>query len=85
MADTTKNVAQSTFKETTVEDGFIILTYQNDTDQSEIVEREIDSTFIQFHFCVKGMYNQNLGWFHWFFLSKNSMVYFRKRPTILPF
>ena len=54
MADTTKNVAQSTFKETAVEDGFIILTYQNDTDQSEIVEREIDSTFIQFHFCVKG-------------------------------
>ncbi|OBX23477.1 MULTISPECIES: helix-turn-helix transcriptional regulator [Bizionia] len=54
MADTIKNVAQRTYKETNVDDGFIILTYQNDNDQVEIVEREIDSSFIQFHFCVKG-------------------------------
>ncbi|TYB78830.1 helix-turn-helix transcriptional regulator [Bizionia myxarmorum] len=54
MTETPKNVAQRTFKETTVEDGFIILTHQNDTNQAEIVEREIDSSFIQFHFCLKG-------------------------------
>lgn len=54
MTETPKNVAQRTFKETTVEDGFIILTHQNDTNEAEIVEREIDSSFIQFHFCLKG-------------------------------
>ncbi|MGY0391346.1 helix-turn-helix transcriptional regulator [Bizionia sp. KMM 8389] len=54
MLESSKNVAQRTFNETTIDDGFFVLTYQNENDQVEIVEREIDSSFIQFHFCVKG-------------------------------
>ncbi len=49
-----KNVAIGTFNETKVDDGFFVLTYQNDNDNIETLEREIDSRFIQFHFCVKG-------------------------------
>ncbi len=49
-----KSVAQSTFEETNVEDGFLILTYKNDESVAQSVAKEIDSSFIQFHYCLKG-------------------------------
>lgn len=49
-----KNVAGGAFIETAVEEGFIVLTYQNENQDVETVEREIDNSFIQFHFCIKG-------------------------------
>ena len=49
-----KSVARGTFDETFIEDGFFVLTHKNETNAIEILEREIDSTFIQFHFCTKG-------------------------------
>ncbi|WP_052461219.1 helix-turn-helix transcriptional regulator [Psychroserpens mesophilus] len=49
-----KNIARGSFKETKLDDGFFVLTYQNESHTIQIVEREIDSRFIQFHFCVKG-------------------------------
>mgnify|MGYP001813611299 CR=1 FL=1 len=49
-----KNVARGTFNETKVDDGFFVLTYQNNNHTIETLEREIDSRFIQFHFCLKG-------------------------------
>ncbi|WP_422106749.1 helix-turn-helix transcriptional regulator [Winogradskyella sp.] len=51
---TSKSVARGTFDETFIEDSFFVLTTKNDTDVVEILEREIDSTYIQFHFCTKG-------------------------------
>lgn len=51
---TSKNVARGTFNETFIEDGFFVLTYKNEHSQIQILEREIDSSFIQFHFCTKG-------------------------------
>lgn len=50
-----KNVAKGSFEETKIDDGFFVLTYQNEQSALEIVEREIDSSFIQFHFCSKGL------------------------------
>ncbi len=50
-----KNVAKGSFEETQIEGGFFILTYQNDSNSVEVIEREIDSSFIQFHFCLKGL------------------------------
>lgn len=50
----TKNVASGSFEENKLDDGFFILTYQNDSNEVQVVEREIDSSFIQFHFCLKG-------------------------------
>jgi len=50
-----KNVAKGSFMETLIDKGFSVLTYQNNTDSVEIVERHTDSSFIQFHFCIKGL------------------------------
>jgi AraC-like DNA-binding protein len=49
-----ENVAKSTFEETKIEDGFYVLTYQNENEHIETIERDIDNSFIQFHFCTKG-------------------------------
>ncbi|MEP3208341.1 MAG: AraC family transcriptional regulator [Maribacter sp.] len=49
-----KNVAEGSFHEVLIEDGFYVLKIQNDTARIQKVSREIDSSFIQFHFCLKG-------------------------------
>ncbi|MFI2741820.1 helix-turn-helix transcriptional regulator [Zhouia sp. PK063] len=49
-----KNNAQGTIEETLIEEGFIMLKVQNDTDEPQEFTREIDSNFIQFHFNLKG-------------------------------
>ncbi|AEH00965.1 helix-turn-helix transcriptional regulator [Lacinutrix sp. 5H-3-7-4] len=49
-----KSIAKGFFIETRADDGVFILTHQNDTQEVKLIEREIDSSFIQFHFCLKG-------------------------------
>ena len=52
--DILKSVAKSSFDETKVGDGFFVLTYKNDAHVSQSIEKDINSDYIQFHFCVKG-------------------------------
>lgn len=54
MESTEKNIAKGSLEEIKLEDGFIILKLQNESAQVQHVIREIDSSFIQFHFCLKG-------------------------------
>ncbi|MFC4095936.1 helix-turn-helix transcriptional regulator [Euzebyella saccharophila] len=49
-----KNVAEGSFQEVLIEDGFFVLKIQNDGLEKQKVVRHIDSTYIQFHFCLKG-------------------------------
>ena len=49
-----KNVAQGTFQEIQVDQGFFVLTHANEGHEVKFIERETDSQFIQFHFCVRG-------------------------------
>ncbi|MBU2948146.1 helix-turn-helix transcriptional regulator [Zobellia uliginosa] len=49
-----KNIAQGSFQEVLIEDGFYVLKIQNDTTETQRVLRDIDSSYIQFHFCLKG-------------------------------
>lgn len=49
-----ENIAQGSFEEVLIEDGFYVLKIQNDGIHNQTVTREIDSSFIQFHFCLKG-------------------------------
>ena len=49
-----KSIAKGTFEETLIEDGFFVLMHKNENDAIEILERDIDSSYIQFHFCTKG-------------------------------
>lgn len=54
MESTEKNIAKGSIEEVKIEDGFIILKLQNETSEVQQVIREIDSSYIQFHFCLKG-------------------------------
>jgi len=49
-----KNIAKGSFLETLIDEGFYILTHQNNSNSIKIVERDADRNFIQFHFCIKG-------------------------------
>jgi len=49
-----KNVAQSFYEETAISPGFFILKFNNESDENQTFKREVGSTFIQFHFCIKG-------------------------------
>lgn len=49
-----ENVAIGSYDEVLVDEGFYVLKIQNDTDDRKTVVRDIDSTYIQFHFALKG-------------------------------
>lgn len=54
MESIEKSIAGSTFLGTQIEDGFYVLKSQNESAKNQQLIREIDSSFIQFHFCLKG-------------------------------
>jgi len=49
-----KNNAKGTLVEAKVDEGFYVLTYQNQTNDIQVVERHIESNYIQFHYGIKG-------------------------------
>ncbi len=49
-----KSIAISTFDEVNLEDGFFLLIHKNETTELNVLARNIDSSYIQFHFCTKG-------------------------------
>lgn len=79
-----KNVAKGSFDETEIEHGFLILTYQNDSNAVEIVQREIDSNFIQFHFCLKGSskFIFNEGRYALNILEENSLLLYNPQQDL---
>lgn len=54
MISEEKNIAGRLVDEIKVEDGFVVFTFQNEEERQEKISRTIDSSYIQFHFCVKG-------------------------------
>lgn len=49
-----KNIAGGFVEKTEIEDGFFILKFQNESDDPNKITHNIESSFIQFHFCIKG-------------------------------
>jgi len=49
-----KNVGESSLDEITLEKGFYVLHFQNESNKVQNFERAIDSTFLQMHFCLRG-------------------------------
>ena len=49
-----KNIAKGSFEELFIENSFYVLKIQNNTSESKQVTREINRSYIQFHFCLKG-------------------------------
>ncbi|MEQ6124749.1 AraC family transcriptional regulator [Pseudotenacibaculum sp. MALMAid0570] len=83
-----KNVAESTFKEINLENGFHLLEFQNISENVQKFERDIDSTFIQLHFCIKGnsKFLFNGGSYTFDVLDKRSIILYnpqRKLPINL--
>ncbi len=60
---TTKSIAKGTFEELEIEDGFYVLSCKNDGNEIQQLIKEIDASYIQFHFCLKGFctFNFNNG------------------------
>lgn len=54
LDDIQKNIAKSSFETTSIGDGFQVLKFLNESDENEKIVEEVDSKFIQFHFCLKG-------------------------------
>tara|TARA_R110002051_G_scaffold271481_1_gene331877 strand:+ start:190 stop:1077 length:888 start_codon:yes stop_codon:yes gene_type:complete len=49
-----ENTAKGSFEEVFIDEGFFVLKIQNDAAHTQKVSKEINSSFIQFHFCLKG-------------------------------
>ena len=79
-----KNVAKSSFEETKVDDGFFILTYKNESIEIQTVAKEIDSDYIQFHFCVKGSshFVFNEGRYRLNILEENSLLLYNPQRNL---
>jgi AraC-like DNA-binding protein len=79
-----KNVAKGTIEETQIEDGFIVLKFQNDTKDTQCIVREIDSRFIQFHFCLKGSskFNFNKGNYMLNITADNSLLLYNPEQDL---
>jgi AraC-like DNA-binding protein len=63
MTNVIKNVAEGTINDIKIDDGFFVLKIQNNGHIKQQVKRKIDSSYIQFHFCLKGIskFNFNNG------------------------
>lgn len=79
-----KNVARGAFNQTTVEDGFLVLTYQNESNKLQTIERDIDSSLIQFHFCLKGesKFNFNEGRYTLNVQEENSLLLYNPQREL---
>ena len=79
-----KNNAQSSFEETPIDTGFLILTCKNDESEAQQVVKEIHSDYIQFHFCVKGMgkFNFNQGRYVLDIHEENSLLLYNPQREL---
>jgi len=84
MTNTMKSIAESTFKEAVIDDGFIILKLQNETDENQCIIRKIDSSFIQFHFCIKGAakFNFNNGRYGFDVANEQSLLLYNPQQDL---
>lgn len=79
-----ENVAKGSFEEAKIDHDFLVLTYRNESDSIEIVERDIDSNFIQFHFCLKGAskFIFNRGRYTLDILEENSLLLYNPQQDL---
>lgn len=79
-----ENIAIGTFSETLIEDDFLVLTCQNETNENQILSKEIDQEFIQFHFCLKGLckFNFNAGRYVLDIVEENSLLLYNPQREL---
>jgi len=79
-----KNNARSSFEETKVEDGFMVLVYKNDGNETQNLVKDINSDYIQFHFCIKGssQFVFNEGRYFLNILEENSLLLYNPQQDL---
>ncbi|WP_108425243.1 helix-turn-helix domain-containing protein [Flagellimonas amoyensis] len=79
-----KNIAEGSYDEILVEDGIFILKIQNDTKEPKVITRDIDSSYIQFHFCLKGRsrFNFNEGNYYLEVNEENSLLLYNTQKDL---
>jgi len=79
-----KNIAGSTFDEINLDNEFHLLHFQNDSNEEERFEREIDSSFIQLHFCLKGFakFHFNSGNYSFDVLDTHSILLYNPQQKL---
>lgn len=79
-----KNIARGSYDEILVEDGIYILKIQNDAQEAKLIERDIDSSYIQFHFCLKGKskFNFNEGNYYLEVNEENSLLLYNTQKDL---
>ena len=84
MENTIENNAISLYSEVMIEPGFIVLKFNNETDEVQQVLREVDSSFIQFHFCAKGNaeFNFNSGAYLLPLKEENSLLLYNPQRDL---
>ncbi|CAM1340560.1 helix-turn-helix transcriptional regulator [Tenacibaculum amylolyticum] len=81
---TLKNIAKSTFNETNLENGFLLLEFINDSMETQRFERDIDSSFIQLHFCIHGnaKFHFNNGNYTFDILEEHSILLYNPQQKL---
>ncbi|CAI8159591.1 MAG: Regulatory protein PchR [Polaribacter sp. SA4-10] len=79
-----KNVGESSLDEITLEKGFYILHFQNESNTIQNFVREIDSSFIQMHFCLRGnsKFLFNNGSYSFDVLDNRSILLYNPQRTL---
>jgi len=79
-----KNVGESTLDEITLEKGFYVLHFQNESKDAVNFEREIDQSFIQMHFCLRGKskFLFNNGSYSFDVLDNRSILLYNPQRTL---
>lgn len=79
-----KNVGESSFEEITLEKGFYVLHFQNESKEVQNFEREINSSFIQMHFCMRGKskFLFNNGSYSFDVLDSRSILLYNPQRTL---
>jgi AraC-like DNA-binding protein len=79
-----KNVGESSLDEIILEKGFYVLHFQNESNQIQSFEREIDSSFIQMHFCLRGnsKFLFNNGSYSFDVLDNRSILLYNPQRTL---
>tara|TARA_R110002049_G_scaffold82223_6_gene209290 strand:- start:5622 stop:6506 length:885 start_codon:yes stop_codon:yes gene_type:complete len=79
-----KNVGESSFEEINLGKGFYVLHFQNESKEVVNFERDIDSTFIQMHFCLRGnsKFLFNTGDYSFDVLDNRSILLYNPQRTL---
>jgi AraC-like DNA-binding protein len=79
-----ESIAKSSFEETKIEAGFMVLAYKNEASEVQSLAKEIDSDYIQFHFCIKGsgQFIFNEGRYRLNILEENSLLLYNPQRDL---